>query len=252
MKGCKWTIYTSQGSLSNKGRSDLQFYQLKRWRLFLPAEEERFQPPSESGPPRGARSTAASLPPNIWRHDMGSDPWSQRSEDYSTVTRDASKTRRGDEKPKESNDIINQQRHGGALRDPTQTDLAGVVVDDEALVPAVEVLVRVDLDAELLQHRLVGALAHRVHGGAHVIEDAHDARGILPSQRGRFTRAQTPLHQRLIGSAQYLWGHSCPEGRGSRVHLALDEIADDLVVEVLDGSPLDAFLHVLLLRRRPE
>ncbi|TNN87522.1 hypothetical protein EYF80_002239 [Liparis tanakae] len=44
-----------------------------------------------------------------------------------------------------------------------RTDLAGVVVDDEALVPAVEVFVGVDLDPELLQHGLVGSLAHGVH-----------------------------------------------------------------------------------------
>lgn len=96
---------------------------------------------------------AARLPLNIWRNDIGSDPWNEKS---------------------------NQ----------SQTDLAGVVVNDEALVPAVKVFVRVDLDAELLQHRLVGTLAHRVHGGAHVIQDAHDARRILPSQAGYFTFAQ--------------------------------------------------------------
>lgn len=90
---------------------------------------------------------AARLPADIWRSDTGSDPWNEKS-------------------------------------DQSQADLAGVVVDDEALVPAVEVFVRVDLDAELLQHRLVGPLAHRVHGGAHVIQDAHDARRILPSQAG--------------------------------------------------------------------
>ena len=56
------------------------------------------------------------------------------------------------------------------------------MVDDEALVPAVEVLVCVDLDSELLQHGLVGSLPHRVHSGAHVIQDAHDARRILGSQ----------------------------------------------------------------------
>lgn len=61
----------------------------------------------------------------------------------------------------------------------TQTDLASVVVDDEALVPAVEVLMGVDLDPELLKHGLVGPLAHRVHGGAHVIQDAHDAGRVL-------------------------------------------------------------------------
>lgn len=59
MKGCKSTIDTSQVSLSNKSRNDSQFYQLKRWYLFLPLEEERFQPPWESRPPHGAQSTAA-------------------------------------------------------------------------------------------------------------------------------------------------------------------------------------------------
>lgn len=58
------------------------------------------------------------------------------------------------------------------------------MVDDEALVPAVEVFVRVDLDSELLQHGLVGSLAHGVHGGAHVVQDAHDARRILGWQKG--------------------------------------------------------------------
>lgn len=63
------------------------------------------------------------------------------------------------------------------------TDLAGVVMDNEALVPAVEVLVCVDLHPELLQHGLVGSLAHGVHGGAHVVQDAHDTRRTLRSQR---------------------------------------------------------------------
>lgn len=103
-------------------------------------------------PLHGAHNMAAKLPPNIWRNGIGSDPWNEKS------------NRR-------------------------QTDLAGVVVDDEALVPAVEVLVGVDLDAELLQHRLVGPLAHSVHGGAHVIQDAHDAWRILQSQAGSFTFA---------------------------------------------------------------
>lgn len=72
------------------------------------------------------------------------------------------------------------------LSERVQADLAGVVVDDEALVPAVEVFVGVDLDAELLQHGLVGPLAHRVHGGAHVIQDAHDTGRILGSQGKHF------------------------------------------------------------------
>lgn len=35
-------------------------------------------------------------------------------------------------------------------------------------------------------------------------------------------------------------------------YFALDEITDDLVVEVFDRRPLDAFLHVFLLRKRPQ
>lgn len=63
--------------------------------------------------------------------------------------------------------------------DQSETDLASIVVDDEALIPAVEVFMGVDLDSELLQHRLVGPLAHGMHGGANIIQDAHDARRIL-------------------------------------------------------------------------
>ena len=63
-----------------------------------------------------------------------------------------------------------------------QTDLSGVVVDDETLVPAVEVFVVVDPDTKLLQHGLVSSLAHCMHGGTHVVQDAHDARRVLGSQ----------------------------------------------------------------------
>ena len=68
----------------------------------------------------------------------------------------------------------------------TQTDLACVVVDDEALVPAVEVFVSVDLDSQLLQHGLISSLAHSVHGGTHIIQDAHDAGGTLGAQGKHF------------------------------------------------------------------
>ena len=74
---------------------------------------------------------------------------------------------------------------------PAQTDLASVVVDDEALVPAVEVFMCVDLHSELLQHGLVRSLAHRVHGGTHIVQDAHDARGTLGSQGEYFTLVST-------------------------------------------------------------
>jgi len=79
-----------------------------------------------------------------------------------------------------------------------RTDLAGVVVDDEALVPAVEVFVGVHLDPELLQHGLVGSLAHGVHGGAHIIEDAHDARGTLGSHRKHCTSLSSLAHQDIL------------------------------------------------------
>lgn len=64
-------------------------------------------------------------------------------------------------------------------------DLASVVVDDEALVPAVEVFMGVDGHPQLLQHGLVCPLAHRVHGGTHVIQDTHDARGVLGGEPKR-------------------------------------------------------------------
>lgn len=57
--------------------------------------------------------------------------------------------------------------------------LARVVVDDEAGTPAVEVLVGAHGRLQLLQQRLVGAAARGVHGGAHVVQDAHDARWVL-------------------------------------------------------------------------
>lgn len=34
------------------------------------------------------------------------------------------------------------------------------------------------------------------------------------------------------------------------IYFALDEITDDLVVEVINLSPLDALLHILLLQRQ--
>ena len=53
------------------------------------------------------------------------------------------------------------------------------MVDDEARAPAVEVLVVAHGCLQLLQQRLVGAAARGVHGGAYVVQDAHDAWGVL-------------------------------------------------------------------------
>lgn len=59
------------------------------------------------------------------------------------------------------------------------------MVNNEALVPAVEVLVIPDLHLEFLQQRLVRPLTHRVHRGAHVIQDAHDPRRVLMGPRSQ-------------------------------------------------------------------
>lgn len=78
-----------------------------------------------------------------------------------------------------------------------RTDLASVVVNDEALIPAVEVLVSVDLHAELLQHSLVRPFANRVHGGTDVVQDAHNAGRILGSQ-GKTLFYHIPNHESYI------------------------------------------------------
>lgn len=61
--------------------------------------------------------------------------------------------------------------------------LSGIVVNDEALVPAVEVLVAPDLHLELLEQCLVGTFTHSMHGGTHVIQNAHDSRRVLERPR---------------------------------------------------------------------
>lgn len=57
--------------------------------------------------------------------------------------------------------------------------LASIVVDDKASTPAVEMFMVAHGHLQLLQQRLVGAPARGVHGGAHVVQDAHDAWGAL-------------------------------------------------------------------------
>jgi len=59
------------------------------------------------------------------------------------------------------------------------------MVNNEALVPAVEVLVIPNLHLKLLQERLICPLPYCVHRGAHVIQDAHDPRRVLmgPSEQ---------------------------------------------------------------------
>lgn len=59
------------------------------------------------------------------------------------------------------------------------------MVDDEALVPAVEVLVIVDLHSELLQHRLICAFTLRMHSGTNIVQYTHDAWRILGKDTNR-------------------------------------------------------------------
>lgn len=49
----------------------------------------------------------------------------------------------------------------------------------EALVPAVEVLVRADLHLQLLKQSLVCTLTLGVHGSTHIIQNAHDPHRVL-------------------------------------------------------------------------
>lgn len=80
---------------------------------------------------------------------------------------------------------MNQQRAPQATPVPVPASasyLPGVVVDNEALVPAAEVLVRPNLALEFLQQRLVGSLPFSVHRGTDVVQDAHDSRGILGNE----------------------------------------------------------------------
>lgn len=57
--------------------------------------------------------------------------------------------------------------------------LSCIVVNDEALIPAVEMLMSPNLHLQLLQQSLVCSFPHGVHRGTDVIQDAHDARWIL-------------------------------------------------------------------------
>lgn len=61
-----------------------------------------------------------------------------------------------------------------------KTNLASIMVDDEALVPAVEVLVVVDLHSELLKHSLICTFAFCMHSCADVVQYTHNAWRILP------------------------------------------------------------------------
>lgn len=86
-------------------------------------------------------------------------------------------------------------------------DFASVMVDDEARRGALIVLVGAHRRAQLLEEFVISPLPHSMQRGTHVIQHAHNA-------GGRF---------------------------------ALDQIAHNFVVEVVNGLPFDSLLDVLLL-----
>jgi len=72
-------------------------------------------------------------------------------------------------------------------------------MDDEAGVPAVEVLVRSHRGLQLLQQSAVGTFSFGVHGGAHVVQHAHDAGRVLQRRMEEelFYDKQSPLETDL-------------------------------------------------------
>lgn len=72
------------------------------------------------------------------------------------------------------------------------------MVNNEALVPAVEVLMIPNLHLELLQQRLIRPLAHRMHRGTHVIQDAHDPGRVLRGQRSQRPNSVTVLKYTML------------------------------------------------------
>lgn len=106
---------------------------------------------------------------------------------------------------------------------------------DEARIPAVEMLVHPHGGLQLLQQSAVGTLAFGVHGGTNIVQHAHDAGGVLHGDKSKLTSVLTGG----LGSRQ-----------SQTYHFIFNEITHNLVVEVLNGSPLDALLNILFLNGR--
>ena len=73
----------------------------------------------------------------------------------------------------------NKRRRGAFSFSIVISCLASIVVYYEALVPAVEVLMIANPRLELLDEGLVCPLTLGMHSGTHIVQDTHDARGIL-------------------------------------------------------------------------
>lgn len=108
---------------------------------------------------------------------------------------------------------------------------------DEARIPAVEMLVHPHGGLHLLQQSAVCTLAFGVHGGTNIVQHAHDTRGVLQGDKRELTSVLTGG----LGSRQ-----------SQTYHFIFNEITHNLVVEVLNGSPLDALLNILFLNGRTE
>lgn len=106
---------------------------------------------------------------------------------------------------------------------------------DEARIPAVEMLVHPHGGLQLLQQSAVCTLAFGVHGGTNIVQHAHDTGGVLQGDKSKLTSVLTGG----LGSRQ-----------SQTYHFIFNEITHNLVVKVLNGSPLDTLLNILFLNGR--
>lgn len=90
------------------------------------------------------------------------------------------------------------------------------MVNNEALVPAVEVLMVPNLHLEFLEQRLVRPLTHRVHRGTYIIQNAHDPRRVLIGPRKQSPSSLTVLKHTMFIRTFLKQGNS---SRDLRYHL---------------------------------
>ena len=90
------------------------------------------------------------------------------------------------------------------------------MVNNEALVPAVEVLMVPNLHLQFLEQRLVRPLTHRVHRGTYIIQNAHDPRGVLIGPRKQSPNSLSVLKHTMFIRTFLKQGNS---SRDLRYHL---------------------------------
>ena len=90
------------------------------------------------------------------------------------------------------------------------------MVNNEALVPAVEVLMVPNLHLQFLEQRLVCPLTHRVHRGTYIIQNAHDPRRVLIGPRKQSPNSLTVLKHTMFIRTFLKQGNS---SRDLRYHL---------------------------------